>query len=167
MAVVMPTLAEAARAFLAHRRIAVVGVSRDPTQPANFNFRKLRRAGFEVFAVNPRAREVEGTPCHPDLRSIPGGVEAVLVFTPAAGAEAVVRECADLGIRHVWLHRSLGPGSTSEAAVRLGRERGLTVIPGGCPAMFAPPVDLGHRCLRWILGLTGSLPKTVEPGTTG
>jgi hypothetical protein len=158
----MATLAEAARDFLAQKRIAVAGVSRDPKQPANFNFRKLRDAGHEVFPVNPRASTVEGVACYPDLQSIPGGVDAVLVFTPAEAAEAVVRECADLGIRHVWLHRSLGPSSSSAEAVNLGRERGLTVIPGGCPAMFGQPVDLGHKCIRWMLAFSGRLPKSVE-----
>ena len=158
----MATLAEAARDFLAQKRIAVVGVSRDTKQPANFNFRKLRDAGHEVFPVNPRTPTAEGVACYPDLKSIPGGVDAVLVFTPAQAAESVVRECADLGIRHVWLHRSIGPSSSSDAAVQLGRERGLTVIPGGCPAMFGAPVDFGHQCIRWILALTGRLPKAVE-----
>jgi len=160
----MATLAEAARDFLAQKRIAVVGVSRDTRQPANFNFRKLQQAGHVVFPVNPRASAVEGVACYPDLKAIPGGVDAVLVFTPAAAAASVVRECADLGIRHVWLHRSIGPSSSSDAAVQLGRECGLTVIPGGCPAMFGAPVDFGHKCIRWVLALTGSLPKTVETG---
>jgi hypothetical protein len=37
----------------------------------------------------------------------------------------------------------------------------MTVIPGGCPMMFAGSVDFAHKCLRWILGATGGLPKEV------
>ena len=160
----MATFAAAAQEFLAKRRIAVVGVSRDPKQPANFNLRKLRDSGHEVFAVNPATTEAEGAPCYPDLCSIPGGVDAVLVFTPPAATEAVVRECADLGIRHVWIHRSFGQGSWSEAAERVGRERGLLLIPGGCPAMFCAPVDPAHRCFRWVLGVLGKLPREIAAG---
>jgi predicted CoA-binding protein len=156
----MSTLAEAAKDFLAQKRLAIVGVSRDSRQPANFNYRKLRDAGYEVFPVNPQATSIEGVPCFSNLKSIPGGVDAVLIYTPPQATESVVRECADLGIRRVWIHRSIGGGSYSEAAMRVARERGLALIPGGCPAMFCTP-DVGHKCLRWVLNAFGRLPKDV------
>ena len=159
----MATLAEAATRFLEQRRIAVVGVSRDPKQPANANFRKLRDAGRTVFAVNPATPEAEGGPCYPDLRAIPGGVDAVLLYTPPAGTAGMVRECAELGIRHVWIHRSFGQGSWSAEAEEVAREHGLTLIPGGCPSMFCDP-DPGHRCIRWMLALFGKLPKEITTG---
>ena len=79
----MSTLAEAVRDFLASERIAVVGVSRDSRQPANAIYRKLRASGRRVAATNPRTETVEGDPCYPDLRTIPGGVDAVVVAAPA------------------------------------------------------------------------------------
>jgi len=163
----MATLAEAAKDFLSQKRLAVVGVSRDSRQPANFNFRKLRDAGYEVFPVNPQAKFVEGAPCYPDLKSIPGGVDAVLIYTPPQATESVVRECVDLGIVRVWIHRSIGGGSYSATAEHVARERGLALIPGGCPAMFLSP-DFGHKCLRWVLNAVGRLPKDVPvPGGGG
>lgn len=157
----MTTYAEAVDDFLARKRVAVVGVSRSQDQAANFVFRKMRAAGYDAVPVNPNATEVEGQPCYPDLGAVPGGVEGAVVFTPPAATAAVVRACAELGIRRVWLHRSFGGGSVSDEAVRIGREKGLTVIPGGCPAMFCKPVDAGHACMRWVLRLTGGLPKKV------
>lgn len=159
-AVVTP-FAEAVEDFLAQKRIAVVGVSRSPDQPANFVFRKLRAAGYDAIPVNPNATEIEGQVCHPDLASIPGGVDGVVVFTHPSATAGVVRACVDLGIRRVWLHRSFGEGSVSESAVEIGRENGLTVVAGGCPAMYCKPVDVGHACIRWALKLTGRLPKTT------
>ena len=138
--------------FLAQRRVAVAGVSRHPDQPANAIFRRLRDAGHEVFAVNPAAAEVEGVTCYPTLAAIPGGVGAVMVVTPPAAAAAVVAEAAELGIRHVWLHRSLGSGSVSPEAVRLGRELGLEVVVGGCPLMVVGRVDPFHRVMRLFRG---------------
>ena len=164
--VAMPTLAQAAQDFLAQKRFAIVGVSRDSQQPANLNFRKLHDAGYEVFPVNPQATTIEGVPCFPNLKSIPGGVDAVLIYTPPQVTESVVRECADLGIVRVWIHRSIGGGSYSEAAERVARERGLALIPGGCPAMFLSP-DFGHKCMRWVLNAFGRLPKDVPvPGSS-
>jgi predicted CoA-binding protein len=157
----MPTLKEAAADFLAQKRIAVAGVSRDPKQAANLVFRTLRKANYEVFPVNPKADEVEGEFCYHDLKSIPGGVDAVVVATPPEAAEAVVAECLDLNVSRVWLHRSFGAGSVADDAVALSREHGIPVIAGGCPLMFLPGTDVGHKCMRWMLGLTGGLPKQV------
>jgi hypothetical protein len=161
----MPTLIEAVQDFLAQRRIAVVGVSRKPNQAANHVFKKLMRPGFEVFAVNPRTEEIAGAVCYPDLKSIPNGVSAVVIATPPLAAEAVVRDCIELGISRVWFHRSFGSGSFSEDALQIGREAGLSVIPGGCPMMFCAPVDVAHQCFRWFLDLTGKLPKNIPPAT--
>src|SRR3954449_7413584 len=77
----VPTLRDAAEEFLAQRRIAVAGVSRDPKQPANLIYRRLRDTGHDVFAVNPAATEVEGDPCVPTVRDIPGGVDGVVIVT--------------------------------------------------------------------------------------
>lgn len=155
----MPTLKEAVADFLAQKRIAVVGVSRSSDQAANTVYRGLRKADYEVFAVNPNADEVEGDTCYHDLKSIEGGVDAVVIATAPEATEAVVRDCSEEGIGRVWMHRSFGKGSVSEQAVDFGRENGISVIAGGCPMMFLPGTDFGHRCMRWILNLTGGLPK--------
>ena len=145
--------------FLAQRRLAVTGVSRSGAEAANLIYRKLREAGYEVFAVNPNAAEVEGDRSYPDLKSIPGSVDGVVVATHPRVSEQIVKDCAELGIARVWMHRSFGAGSVSAAAVQFCRDKGITVIAGGCPMMFCKPVDVGHRCMRWILGLTGGLPR--------
>ncbi|UCC75119.1 MAG: CoA-binding protein [Gemmatimonadota bacterium] len=150
---------EAVEDFLAQKRVAVAGVSRDGNSAANLIYRKLRSSGYEVFAVNPNAAMVEGDACYPDLKSIPGGVDCVVIATHPRVTGQVVRECAELGITRVWMHRSFGTGSVSEDAVSYCRESGIEVIPGGCPMMFCQPVDFPHKCMRWILNLTGGLPR--------
>ena len=159
----MTSLQEAVQDFLAQKRIAVAGVSRSTGDaPANLIYRKLRDGGYRVFAVNPNAEEVEGDRCYPDLRSIAEGVDGVVIATTPAVCEEIVRQCATIGVRRVWMHRSIGQGSVSEAAVEYCRGHALTVIPGGCPMMFSEPVDWGHKCMRWVLKLTGGLPAPVS-----
>jgi predicted CoA-binding protein len=120
----MATIKEAAAEFLASRRIAVTGVSRQPGQHgSNVVYTRLRERGYEVFAVNPNAQQVEGDPAYPDLRSIPGGVDAVVIGTRPEVAEETMRECAELGIGRVWMHRGPGRGSVSQEAAAYGRER--------------------------------------------
>lgn len=158
----MEPIKDAAAAFLGKKRIAVTGVSRNPANHGgNIVYQRLRSRGYQVFAVNPNATEVEGDPCYPDLRSIPGGVEGVVIATRPETAESTMRECAELGIDQVWMHRGPGAGSVSPAAALYGREQGITVIDGGCPLMFGPTADFGHKCMRPILTLTGSVPRRV------
>lgn len=153
---------QAADDFLAQRRIAVAGVSRDPSGSAgNLVLRRLRDRGYEVFPVNPHATEVEGQTCFADLGDIPGGVDAVVVATHPDAAGAVVDRCAELGITRVWMHRSFGAGSVCAAAAEVGRSRGITVIDGGCPLMFGPTADPAHRLMRAVGRLVGTVPRTV------
>jgi predicted CoA-binding protein len=156
----MPSLSETAKDFLSQKRFAVAGVSRSGGgAPANIVYLKLRDAGYQVFPINPKAQEVEGDRCYPDLRSIPGSVDVVVVATRPEVADSIVRECSDLHISRVWMHRSFGTGSVADSAVDYCRENNIRVIAGGCPMMFCEPVDFGHKCMRWILSFTGRLPK--------
>ncbi len=158
----MPTIKDAAAKFLGNKRVAVTGVSRDPKgHGSNIVYQRLRQRGYEVFAVNPNADTVEGDSCYHDLRSIPGGVDAVVIATRPEIAEETMRECAELGIKHVWMHRGPGAGSVSEAAAGYGRQQGITVIDGGCPCMFDPTADLGHKAMRFVFTLKGNVPKEV------
>jgi uncharacterized protein len=156
----MQGMKEAASAFLANKRVAVTGVSRTPkTHGSNTVYRRLRERGYEVFAVNPNAKEVEGDRSYKDLSSIPGGVGAVVIGTRPEFAEDTVRECVELGIKHVWMHWGAGASSVSSAATDYGRRHGITVIDGGCPLMFGPTADFGHKLMRLVYA--GHVPKQV------
>ena len=156
----MATMKEAAAAFLASKRIAVTGVSRAPKEHgANSVYKRLRDRGYEVFAVNPNTDEVEGDRSYHDLKSIPGGVDAVVIATAPSRAEGTMRECSELGITQAWMHRGPGAGSVSPAAAAYGREHGITVIDGGCPLMFDPTADFGHKVMKVVL--SHRIPKTV------
>ena len=120
---------------------------------------RLRERGYEVFAVNPNGQQVEGDPCYRDLKSIPGGIQAVLIGTRPARAVDTMRECVELGIKYVWMHRGPGAGSVSVEATNYGRQHGVTVIDGGCPCMFGPTADFGHKIMRLVHA--GHVPKQV------
>jgi predicted CoA-binding protein len=157
----MQTIKEATSEFLATRRVAVTGVSRNHKggHGSNVVYRRLRDRGYHVFAVNPNAEEVEGDRSYKDLGSIPGGVDAVVIGTRPERAEDTMRECSELGIKHVWMHRGPGARSVSQAATDYGRSHGIAVIDGGCPCMFGPTADLGHRVMRIVYA--GHVPKLV------
>ncbi len=146
--------------FLAEKRIAVAGVSRDNSHHpvGNLIYRQLKKTGHDVFPVNPQMQTFEGDRCYPDLRSIPGGVGGVVIITRPEATEQIVRDCGTAGVRRVWMHQSLAKGSSvSPAAVEYCRQHEISVIAGACPMMYGG--DFGHTCMRWLLKLTGGLPK--------
>ena len=147
--------------FLGQQRIAVAGVSRNKGRhPAgNLIYRRLKQTGHQVFAINPNMQTFEGDRCYPNVRSIPGGVDGVVIITRPETAAQIVRECDAAGVRRVWMHRSPGQGSSvSPEGVEYCRQHDISVIAGACPMMFGPGADFGHTCMRWILKLTGRLP---------
>ena len=147
--------------FLAQKRIAVAGVSRNKSHhPAgNLIYHRLKDTGHEVFAVNPHMPAFEGSRCYPDLKSIPGGVDGVVIITRPETTARIVRECADVGVSRVWMHSSAAKGtSVSADAVEFCLQHDITVIAGACPMMYGPGVDFGHTCMRLFLKLTGGLP---------
>jgi predicted CoA-binding protein len=157
----MQEIKAAAAEFLANKRVAVTGVSRNTKSGHGSNnvYKRLRDRGYDVFAINPNAAEVEGDRSYKDLASVPGGVDAVVIGTRPERAGDTMRECADLGVKYVWMHRGPGTGSVSPAATEYGRSRGITVIDGGCPCMFGPTADLGHKVMRIVF--SGHVPKQV------
>lgn len=155
----MTTVADAAADFLAQRRIAVAGVSREAaSHGGNVIYKRLKERGFEVFAVNPNADIVEGDRCYRSLDAIEGGVDAVVIATNPRDAASVVADCERLGVGRVWMHRSFGGGSVDDDAVTAGRRAGMTVIAGGCPLMFEPASDVAHKCIGWLVRHTKAAP---------
>src|SRR5437762_2169596 len=96
--------------FLAQKRIAVAGVSRNQSHhpAANLIYQRLKKTGHDVFAVNPNMQTFEGDRCYPDLKSIPGGVDGVVIITRPEVTDRIVHDCSDAGIRRVWMHQSIG-----------------------------------------------------------
>lgn len=156
------TLEAKVQDFLAQKRIAIAGVSRhDSRHPVgNLIYRRLKALGHDVFPMNPHMETLDGDRCYPDLKSIPGGVDGVVIVTNPETTEQIVRECAEAHVPRVWMHRSFGKGtSVSPAGVEYCRAHDISVIAGACPMMFVVGANFGHKCMRWMLGLTGGLPR--------
>jgi uncharacterized protein len=138
----MSSLKSMADEFLTQKRIAVAGVSRTKEDAANLIYKKLRTKGYQVFAINPNAEAFDGDPCYPNVKSTPTKPDAVVIVTRPEITEQIVRDCVEAGIRYIWIHRS-----------------NINVLAGGCPMMFCEPVDVGHKCMRWLTRISGGLPK--------
>ena len=145
--------------FLKSDLIAVVGVSRNPREPSNAIYRKMRAEGLSIVPVNPHLNSFGEDTCYPDIGSVPTRPDAVFIATHPSVSLSIVQQYGELGIRKVWFHRSLGDGSWSGEAADECRKHGIDAIEGGCPMMFIEPVDFGHACMRWFFQRTGKVPR--------
>lgn len=141
--------------FLAQKTLAMAGLSRSEQAFSMTVYRELKSKGYHLLPVNPNANVIAGDKCYPDLHALPEQVGGVIVFTPPAETERVVREAAEAGIRRIWIQQ----GAESEAALAYCRENDLDAISGQCVMMFAEPVASFHGFHRWFKKLFGGLPK--------
>jgi predicted CoA-binding protein len=151
---------DAAAAFLALKRIAVVGVSRSGQSPANGIAKRLRETGHDVFAVNPHADTIDAQPSFRSLAAIDGGVDAVVVVTSPDIAKDVPAHARAAGALWIWFHQGFGPESFDDETLRRAREAGLHVISVGCPMMYCEP-DVVHRCAKATFRFFGRIPETI------
>ena len=145
--------------FLAQKRIAMVGISRDPASDSGRLFEELLRRGYDVVPVNPNTAGVQGRRCFARVQDIRPPVEAALVMTTPDVTETVVKDCAEAGIRRVWMYRGIGKGSVSDKAIAFCEERGMRVVPGQCPFMFLPKTASFHRFHGFVRKIMGRYPR--------
>jgi predicted CoA-binding protein len=150
---------ETIRDFLAQKRIAVVGVSRKEKDFNRTVFRDLRKRGYDVVPVNPKASEIDGAPCYGSVHEIMPPVDAALLMTPAGASAAAVRDCVRAGVKRVWLYKAAGAGAVSAEAVDLCEKSGVSLVPGRCPYMFLTPAPFPHNIHGGLLKLFGKWPK--------
>lgn len=155
----MNPINERIQKFSELKNIAVAGVSRNPKgETGNIIYKKFKDSGYNVFAVNPNAVEVEGDKCYPNLQSIPSPVDAVVINTSPKATMDVLKDCKETGIKYAWIHSSIGNGSYNDEAEKYSEENGIELIPRGCPMMYIGKVDLPHKCIKGVLKLTGKIP---------
>ena len=131
--------------FLAQKRLALVGASRDPRNFSRYVFRELKQRGYDVVPVNPAGGEIDGQPCLPRVQDIQPPVDGALLMTAPAATVQVVRDCAKAGVQRVWMHRGTGEGAVSPPAVEFCRTHDIEVVAGECPLMFLPGTGWFHR----------------------
>jgi predicted CoA-binding protein len=144
--------------FLGLKRVAVVGVSRNPNDFTRSLFRDLRQRGYDVVPVNPALTEVEGMACLAKVSDATPPVEGALLMTSPKATDAVVHDCEAAGVRHVWMYRAAGAGAVSADAVEYCRSSGIDVVEGECPYMFLQGASWPHRLHGYCRKVFGHYP---------
>lgn len=114
--------------FVKSKRIAVVGMSRDPQKPANFVPRYLISRGYIVFPVNPSASEILGLKSYRSLLELDAVVDVVDVFRPSQEVLGVAEQALKIRPKVFWMQE----GIYNEAAARLLASNGIKVVWNRC-----------------------------------
>jgi len=145
--------------FLELKRMAMVGVSRDPKHLSRYLYREFAEREYELYPVNPQTDEVEGHKCYPAVHLIDPAPESAMIILSGQKAENAVRECLDQGIQNIWVYGVRGPKDVDPSVLKLVEESGVNFVAGFCPFMFLEDVEWGHRAHAWIWRLLGIIPK--------
>ena len=139
--------------FIGSKRIAVVGFSRSAKKFGNIAGKELIKRGYEVYPVHPEVQEIDGITCYPNLKSLDGKAEALLICIPPAKVSPVLEEAAQSGLKNIWLQQGSWSKEVQQTADRLG----LPVVSRRCILMYAPPVTSVHKFHRTIKSIFGGL----------
>jgi predicted CoA-binding protein len=147
------------REFLGLKRFAIAGLSHSPDHFSRTLWREFRARSYEVVPVNPSWAAIDGERCYARVQEVVPPVEGVLLMTPPAATGAVVRDCAEAGVKLVWMYRAGGIGAVSPEAVGFCSTHHITVIPGECPMMFLDGAGWVHQAHGWVRRITGRYPS--------
>ena len=144
--------------FLSRKRIAIIGVSRNPKDFTRALYDEFMRRGYDVVAVNPGLADIDERRCFANIGEVKPSPEAVLLMTPAKGRDAIIRECEAAGIRCVWAYGTGGRESLAAETLAACQQSGMTIVEGECPFMFLPNAGGIHRLHGFVLKIFGSYP---------
>jgi uncharacterized protein len=145
--------------FLSAKRIAVIGASRNPKEYSRSLFQELLKHGYDAIPVNPNADELDGRKCRKNVKDISPAPERALILLPEDLTEQAVLDCAEAGVRDIWLHRHVAGGVSDTRAIFRAEEKGMNMITGFCMFMFLPKTSFFHKMHGYAMRLIGIYPK--------
>ena len=89
--------------FFSPEGVAIIGASTNPRKLSYGILENLKTYGFQggIYPVNPKADEILGLTCYPDIGNVPDPVELAVVVLPAPMTPDVLRACGERGIKAV------------------------------------------------------------------
>jgi acyl-CoA synthetase (NDP forming) len=150
--------------LLRPRSVAVIGASADPTKTTGRPVGYLQRHGFDgaIWPVNPRATEIGGLRCYPDIASLPAAPDVAIVLVGPDRAEAAVR---DLAARGCFAAIVLAGGYAEGGGDGTARQQALRDAAGGMRLLGPNTIGLVNLADRIVLSASGAL--EVEDLTAG
>ncbi len=137
-------------AMIKPRSVAIVGVPRE-MKTGKLYLISLLEQQFPgpIYPVNPKADEIDGLKCYPDVSSIPGSVDLAIVLVPIQYTLSVIHECVAKGVKGVVLftagYKETGSEegrALEEEIVRVAGAAGMRLIGPNGMGIYAPKSGL-------------------------
>jgi predicted CoA-binding protein len=141
--------------FLSGRKLALAGVSRDPNKFGNKVFKDLSKNGYSIVPINPNASDIDGVKCYGSVNELPADIDSLLIMTPKAMTDNILREAISKGIKNIWVQQM----SETSDTLKIAEEYQKEIIFGKCIFMFAEPVAGFHKFHRTLLKIFGAIPR--------
>lgn len=151
--------------FLAQRRIALVGLSKNPKHFSRMLFRELIERKYHVCPVNPLADNIDGFPCHKNIEDVMRTdygefpVGGALIMTSPEKYPLLVDQCIKAAVKRIWLFGVSGNDKKYPELSVMCKKNDVTLIVDLCPFMFLPQTGLIHRLHGGLLKLFGKFPQ--------
>jgi acetate---CoA ligase (ADP-forming) len=137
-------------ALLAPQSVAIFGASNDPTRISGRSLRYFREAGYRggLYPINPTRDTVQGLTAYPDIASVPGPVDCVVIAVPANLAIEAMETCVQKGVKAVVMFTAgfaeIGKdGRAMQTRItEIARDGGIRLCGPNCLGLFN--MRIGH-----------------------
>lgn len=140
--------------FLASKKIALAGASRNPKKFGNKVFDALKQKNYEVLPVNPNADFIGGVKTYPDVNSLPDDCKSLIILTKQEQTDKLVSDAVSKGIQNIWIQQM----SETKTALEAARNNNINLIYKECIFMHLQPVNGVHAFHRFMRKVFGKLP---------
>ena len=123
-----PSSDEQIRDILSLNKVAVVGMSKNPSKAAHYVPKYLFENGYDITPVNPYSDEILGKKSYNSVSDVVGDVDIVDVFRPSDQVLPVIREAIKKKPKVIWLQE----GIHNLEAEELARSAGIKVVFNRC-----------------------------------
>ena len=116
-----------------YKKIAMVGVSNDPTKASTIVMKYMQKYGFKVYPVNPKAegQKILGEDVCGKITDIKGRVDIVNVFRPSKEALDIAKDAINIKAKVLWLQL----GIKNLEAKKLVEQKKIEYIENRCTKM--------------------------------
>ena len=116
-----------------YKKIAMIGVSNDPTKASTIVMKYMQKYGYKVFPVNPKAKgqKILGEEVFEKITDIKDQVDIVDVFRPSKEALNIAKDTVNIGAKVLWLQL----GIRNDEARSLVESENIQYIENKCTKM--------------------------------
>jgi len=141
--------------FINCKIMALAGASRDEKSFSGQVAAHLTKLGYKLLLINPAfGKNPEGANQYSNVADLPDNITHLLVITPAAQTESVIKQAIGKGIKNIWIQQS----SDTAAALKLAEANDINLVFGHCIFMFTQPEGF-HRFHFRVKKLFGGIPR--------